>query len=266
MRLSEWRTRAPHKDSMTPKVAGRHRAGADRARAPRTIPSCWVVWGDDPGRALRPPRPDRRRPAAGPGPGQRARQEGPRARRKLIRWNRVQLGELALEMAGGHRLLGFQVEGHVLRGVGRRGRCDGRVRAGAVRAVDGRPFTPPGLARAGATGSAARPGGTAATAKSAAREVGRARTSGAAKTPLARPPARRPRSRPPNSEWPRGPTRRPRRPLHPFRRTIRYWASRLVAGAVTRAWLRIEVEGSSGCRMGRRSIASTTCRGRIRSC
>jgi len=32
-------------------------------------------------------------------------------------------------------------------------------------------------------------------------------------------------------------------PLDPIRRTLRYWASRLVAGAVTRAWLRIECEG-----------------------
>ncbi len=34
-----------------------------------------------------------------------------------------------------------------------------------------------------------------------------------------------------------------KRPLSPIRRTLRYWASRLVAGAVTRAWLRIECEG-----------------------
>lgn len=32
-------------------------------------------------------------------------------------------------------------------------------------------------------------------------------------------------------------------PLHPFRRTLRYWLSRLVVGAVTRAWLRLEEEG-----------------------
>jgi 1-acyl-sn-glycerol-3-phosphate acyltransferase len=33
------------------------------------------------------------------------------------------------------------------------------------------------------------------------------------------------------------------RPLHPWRRTLRYWLSRIVAGAVTRAWLRIHSEG-----------------------
>ena len=39
------------------------------------------------------------------------------------------------------------------------------------------------------------------------------------------------------------PRKTPPRPLHPFRRTLRYWLSRLVAGAVTRAWLRIDCQG-----------------------
>ena len=43
-------------------------------------------------------------------------QEGPRASGKLVRWSRVQTGELAMEAAGGHRLLSFQVEGQVLKG------------------------------------------------------------------------------------------------------------------------------------------------------
>lgn len=34
-----------------------------------------------------------------------------------------------------------------------------------------------------------------------------------------------------------------KRPLHPIRRTIRYWLSRLAAGAVARAWMRIQCEG-----------------------
>jgi 1-acyl-sn-glycerol-3-phosphate acyltransferase len=33
------------------------------------------------------------------------------------------------------------------------------------------------------------------------------------------------------------------RPIHPIRRTIRYWLSRVVAITITRAWLRIRVEG-----------------------
>jgi 1-acyl-sn-glycerol-3-phosphate acyltransferase len=34
-----------------------------------------------------------------------------------------------------------------------------------------------------------------------------------------------------------------KRPLHPFRRTLRYWVSRLAAVMVTHAWMRIETEG-----------------------
>jgi 1-acyl-sn-glycerol-3-phosphate acyltransferase len=33
------------------------------------------------------------------------------------------------------------------------------------------------------------------------------------------------------------------RPIHPIRRTIRYWAARIVASVLTRAWLRVHVEG-----------------------
>ena len=114
MRLSEWRERAPHTESMAPKVVAVIEPvlvslGADPDGA------AWVVWGDDPGvrylilvptelglveihvRVNVP-------------------QEGPRASGKLVRWNRVQLGELAIEMAGGHRILSFQVESQVLRG------------------------------------------------------------------------------------------------------------------------------------------------------
>ena len=35
----------------------------------------------------------------------------------------------------------------------------------------------------------------------------------------------------------------PRGPLHPFRRTLRYWLSRLVAGALARAWMRLDCQG-----------------------
>ena len=33
------------------------------------------------------------------------------------------------------------------------------------------------------------------------------------------------------------------RPIHPIRRTLRYWLSRIVAIVITRAWLRVRVEG-----------------------
>jgi hypothetical protein len=114
MRLSEWRAKAPHKDSVAPKVmdvVGQALAalGAERD------PECWIAWGDDPGiRYL----------MLAPTPGGLVQVnvrvavpgEGPRASGKVIRWNRLQLGELAVEIQGGHRLVTFQVETFVLNG------------------------------------------------------------------------------------------------------------------------------------------------------
>ncbi len=102
-------------------------------------PHAWIVWGDEPSvryviMALAP---------AGLAlchvrvnvPG-----EGPRASGKLVRWSRVQVGELDVEMGGGHRLLSVQLETQVIRGV------DAEVDqvAGFIQAVfagiDGRPL------------------------------------------------------------------------------------------------------------------------------
>ena len=115
MRLSQWQTRAPVKDSVTPKVVAVVGSALVTLGA-EADPECWIVWGDDP--ALRylifVPI------ASGliqanvrvmvPG-------EGPRASAKIIRWNRVQLGELSVEIQGGHRLVAFQAEAQVLSGV-----------------------------------------------------------------------------------------------------------------------------------------------------
>lgn len=114
MRLSDWRAAAPRKDSMAPKVIATIEAALSMLGVDAD-PDCWVVWGDDP--AIRyvvfAPSP--------PGLAQinvrvNVPGEGPRAAGKLIRWNRIQLGELAIEIQGGHRLINFQVEGNVLRG------------------------------------------------------------------------------------------------------------------------------------------------------
>jgi hypothetical protein len=114
MRLSEWPERAPHQESMAPKVLATlvpvlTSLGAD------ADPSCWVAWGDDPRARYTVLVP------TVPGLIQaivrvNVPQEGPRAGGKLIRWNRVQTGELAVEMASGHRLISFQCENLVLRG------------------------------------------------------------------------------------------------------------------------------------------------------
>jgi hypothetical protein len=78
-------------------------------------PACWVAWGDDPAARYTVLVP------TAPGLIQavvrvNVPQEGPRGSGKLIRWNRVQTGELAVEMASGHRLISFQCENVVLRG------------------------------------------------------------------------------------------------------------------------------------------------------
>jgi hypothetical protein len=151
MRLSEWRSRSPYRDSTAPKVIAVLEAALEVLGAERD-PECWVVWGDDPSARYLVFVPT----ASGllqvnvrvnvPG-------EGPRAGGKLLRWNRIQLGELAVEIQGGHRMLSFQVESQVLHGV------DDEADAMAIFArmlfagVDGRPFataaaTPAGAARA----------------------------------------------------------------------------------------------------------------------
>ncbi len=114
MRLSEWRAKAPSKDAVAPKVVAVIEQ-ALLALGGDQDPECWVAWGDDPGirYLVLVPTP------AGmlqisvrvmvPG-------EGPRAAGKIIRWARLQLGELAVEIQGGHRLVTFQVESLVLTG------------------------------------------------------------------------------------------------------------------------------------------------------
>jgi len=165
MRLSEWRTRAPHKDALTAKVM----AVIDPVLASlgaEPDPSTWIVWGEDPGVRYVILVPT----DAGllqvlvrvnvPG-------EGPRASAKVIRWSRIQVGELGLEMVSGHRLLGFQVESHILRGSDAEGDAIASFALELFARIDGRPFTPRAVKR----GRSAKAGaGSTAVAKSAARK------------------------------------------------------------------------------------------------
>jgi hypothetical protein len=169
MRLSEWRTRAPHKEAMTPKVIGVIEPVL-AALGAEPDPSCWIVWGDDPGVRYVMLVP------TDAGLLQvlvrvNVPQEGPRASAKIIRWNRLQLGELGLEMADGHRLLGFQVESHVLRGADDVGDAMASFALELFARVDGRSYTP----RRTKTG---RPGKAGAT-KAGATKAGAPKASGA---------------------------------------------------------------------------------------
>lgn len=139
MRLSAWCATAPHRDSVARKVLAVVESALTVLGAERD-PDCWVAWGDDPSirYLILAPTEDGlvqvNVRVAVPG-------EGPRAGGKVVRWNRVQLGELAVEIQGGHRLVTFQAETHVLSG------ADDAADAIAVFAralfagMDGRPAT-----------------------------------------------------------------------------------------------------------------------------
>ncbi len=154
-------------------------------------PSCWIVWGEDPGvRYVMLVPTD-----AGllqvlvrvnvPG-------EGPRASAKVIRWGRLQVGELGLEMVSGHHLLGFQVESHILRGSDDEGDAIASFALEVFARIDGRPFTPPAVKRPRPT----KPGGSKAVAKAASAKAAVAKPAATAKPAAApkKPAAGRSRS------------------------------------------------------------------------
>ena len=140
MRLGEWRAKAPSKDAVAPKVLAVLEQ-ALTALGAETDPECWVAWGDDPAirYLLLVPTPSGLLQisvrVAVPG-------EGPRASGKVIRWNRLQLGELAVEIQGGHRLVTFQVENLVLNGADAAADGISSFAQALFAAVDGRPPKP----------------------------------------------------------------------------------------------------------------------------
>lgn len=168
MRFSEWRAKAPFKESVAPKVLAMVEPALELLGADRD-PECWVAWGDDPASRYTLYAPT----ASGLAqvvvrvnvPG-----EGPRAGGKVVRWSRVQLGELAVEMQGGHRLVTFQVEAQVLNGADAAADAIGSFARQLFAAVDGRPAPatrPVRKTRAATTAKSTtqpRPGGPAADA------------------------------------------------------------------------------------------------------
>ena len=170
MRLSAWRAAAPRRDAASAKLS----AIVDDvllAFGTGPDPHCWVAWGEEPAirySILVPTEPGLvqcfvRVNVSG---------EGPRTTTKLIRWNRVSVGELAMETQAGHRLLSLQVESQVLRGVD--AEAD-RVAAFGLRliaAIDGRPL--PAVVEEGSrrTSRAASARPKAATAAKGARASG----------------------------------------------------------------------------------------------
>lgn len=137
MRLSQWQAKAPSKEAASAKVAAVIGTSLGIFGS-EPDPPCWVVWGEDP--AIRylifVPTIDGliqlhvRVNVAG---------EGPRASGKLVRWSRVQVGELGTEIQGGHRLVTFQVETQVINGVDESADAIGAFARTIFAAIDGRP-------------------------------------------------------------------------------------------------------------------------------
>ena len=92
--------------------------------------------------------------------------EGPRVSGKVVRWNRLQLGELAVEIQGGHRLVTFQVELQVLNGADASADAIAAFAQSLFAAVDGRLPATPAAAKRGV--SSAQKGSTT---PSAARQL-----------------------------------------------------------------------------------------------
>ncbi len=137
MRLSDWRAGAPDRESLGSRVAPALEAVLSTLGA-EPNPHVWISWGEDP----------RFRYTVfviTPGglgvcvvrPGQAA--EGPRIGAKLVRWGRVQLGELDVETQQAHRLLTVQLEGHVLKGVDAGADGIARFVQAVMAGIDGRP-------------------------------------------------------------------------------------------------------------------------------
>jgi hypothetical protein len=163
MRLSEWRASAPARDAVGPKVA----AVVDpvlKTLGAEPDPHCWIAWGEEPANRFSVFVPTE--------PGLIAcfvrvnvSGEGPRATSKLVRWNRVSIGELGVETQAGHRMLSFQLESQVLRGVDVEADRAAAFALRVIAAIDGRPLPAveeSGTRRGAAAGTAARSGSKAA--------------------------------------------------------------------------------------------------------
>jgi hypothetical protein len=147
MRLSEWRATAPTRESMTLKVLAVVEPVLQAIGA-EPDPNCWVAWGDDPSirySILVPVAPG----LINCGVRVNIPGEGPRATAKLTRWNRVQVGEFAVETQAGHRVATFQVEQYVLRGTDGGADRVAQFALALFAAVDGRPMPDAAAARAG---------------------------------------------------------------------------------------------------------------------
>ncbi len=136
MRLSEWCASTPARDAVSPKVLAVVEPVLAALGAARD-PACWVTWGDEPATRwglLAPTEAGLVTLAV----RVNIPQEGPRASGKLVRWSRVQVGDFAVEMQGGHRFISTSLEGVILRGMNEEADRIGAFLQGVLAALDGR--------------------------------------------------------------------------------------------------------------------------------
>jgi hypothetical protein len=138
MRLSDWGAAAPTRAAAGSKVLAVAEAALITLGATPES-DCWVSWGEDP---------ESRWVIFAPTPAGlihahvrvNVPQEGPRAAGKLVRWSRVQLGEVAAEAQGEHRVVSATLEGTMLRGVDADADAIGAFLQVVLAAIDGRPL------------------------------------------------------------------------------------------------------------------------------
>jgi hypothetical protein len=145
MRLSDWRVVAKPREALGPKVADLLHSVLSTMGA-EDDPHVWIAWGDDPASryTVFVPTPSGMVVAA---VRVNVPQEGPRVSAKLVRWTKVQPGELSIEAQAGHRLLSFQLEQQVMKGIDEDADSVARFILVVLAAIDGRPwpsFDPPG--------------------------------------------------------------------------------------------------------------------------
>ena len=114
MRLSEWCEQAPIPGCVSaPVMALVERLLSDLGVGPDT--DCWVIWGEDPGTRYTILAPS----LAGMASlivRSMGLPDGPRGNGKLTRWSKLNVSELAIESAAGHRVVAIQVDSFVLKG------------------------------------------------------------------------------------------------------------------------------------------------------
>lgn len=162
MRLSEWRAKPPVREALGPRTMAVV-APVLGVMGIEPDPQAWVQWGDDPGTkySIFVPLPAGLVIVSVRNLGEL----GYRAAAKMVRWSRVQLGDLSVETEGAHRMISFQLESMVLRGADDVADAIGRFALVVFAAVEGRPwpaFDTPGRRRSATRAGAKKPAAKAA--------------------------------------------------------------------------------------------------------